>query len=85
LKHKGWFWLIKRILNIARSNDCYAGLCRRSFFVFADAASLRACGMFVAALQITSPMRPFNLALLRQIQTVLSLHGVRTIDAQEEV
>jgi hypothetical protein len=41
--------------------------------------------MFVAALQIMSPMRPFNLALLRQIQTALSLHGVRTIDAREEV
>ena len=55
------------------------------FLVFADAVSLRACGMFIAALQITSPMRPFNLALLRQIQTALSLHGVRTIDARGEV
>ena len=33
------------------------------FLVFADAASLRACSMLIAALQITSPVRPFNLAL----------------------
>jgi len=33
------------------------------FSYFADAASLRVCGMPVAALQLTSPMRPFNLAI----------------------
>lgn len=52
------------------------------FSYFADAASLRACGMSVAALQLTSPMRPFNLAICRQIQTALPLCGVRTIETQ---
>ena len=37
------------------------------FSHFADAALLRACSMLIAALQIASPMRPFNLALCRQI------------------
>jgi len=33
------------------------------FSDFAGAASLRACGKFVTALQLTSPMRPFNLSV----------------------
>lgn len=46
------------------SNDvCNADRAVIGFSRFADAALLRACSMLIAALQIASPMRPFNLAL----------------------
>ena len=53
------------------------------FSHLADAASLRACGKSVAVLQLTSPIRSFNLAIWRQIQTKFSLRGVRTIETRD--
>jgi len=43
--------------------DCYADFADIRFSYIADAASLRVCGKPVAALQLMSPLRPFNLAI----------------------
>ncbi|AXI55500.1 hypothetical protein C1J05_14190 [Sulfitobacter sp. JL08] len=66
------WWLMSQLRDFAAIRSSY----------FADAASLRACGMSVGALQLTSPMRSFNLGKPRQIQTALSPRGVRTIKAR---
>ena len=48
------------------------------FSHFADAAFTRACGILVTAKRHGSPMRPFNLDLIGQIQILLQLRNAGT-------